>query len=204
MEKKILLSNGEILSLGFEDVLVKFDKMVKDFSHKQYKIYANKPSCLHMNREDFEQEVLVALWKAFENYNLESGACFSTFFNSTVKQHFSNFNRMANAEKLEVGAGTVSLQDADLSESGDELADVVGTNDERFADIEYIDSLETMLNTMDEQEKTIFLNEVSQNKTYEQLAEELGMSRQAIHYRLTKVYRPKWSKLFGQAFGKVD
>lgn len=200
MEKRIMLGTGEIVELGYEGLVSQFENMVSKIAIAQYNCYKNRPATAHMGLEDFEQEVMIVLWNAFEKYDIEMGNCFSTYFKVSADRHFSNFNRIATSKKVDGDYSLVSLQTESTNEGEKEVADLVGNEEVSYREIEEMDAIRTMIETMDEQEKTIFINELSQKRTYEQLSRELGMTRQNLNYLLRKKYKPNWEMLFKKYF----
>lgn len=195
--KKILIMNGKKMELSVVEAMEMSEGLINKIVSEQFNGLSRRPDTVYLEREDLEQEVKLQICKAFESYDVSRECAFTTYYYEGIVKHFSNNNRKLKSDKREISGNCfVSLQEEAYEDDGCMLDELNGFQDDKIENVTFIDLLHKILEDMDEDEKKIFLNILSQNKTNRQLAEEFGVKRQTLEYKIKNVYRPKWQKKF--------
>lgn len=125
MRKAIITNNG-VEMMNFEMVMNKFKGlMIREMNKKFF-----NSTIGGYEREDLEQEGYVAMWQAFESYDITKGVQFSTHLTWQLMSKFSHIKTNASKEKRdETKIESFSLDFVNKGEGGDkdtEVSDVVG------------------------------------------------------------------------------
>lgn len=101
MRKQILIK-GESKELSYEECLIEYHGLINILTAKYKRI-------IPMEKEDFNQEVLMAAWKAYRFYNAEHGTQFSTILGKVIINHLYKILRDIKKDKRKANIGTSSL-----------------------------------------------------------------------------------------------
>lgn len=178
--KNIILSEGVVKPMTFEEVLKQFTPMINKAANIAIGKFGTS-----IEREDMIQEMKLETWKAYEDYNGEYA--FSTFLHYKLMKVTGNEAQKITAKKRS-GAGVISmnatLSDDDEFSMENFIAEEDYTNENMIA----AEMMELIQKNLTEREKTE-LKCVLYPKEYTatQLSEELGISRQAAHQRVVKL-----------------
>lgn len=112
-KKAIILKGEKVVYMDFEEVIEKFKGMIKTaIRNANSKI----PEFKRLDPEDFQQLLLIQVWKAFEEYEVERGNCFSTYLHPKLQDGCKSVLRSAYAQKNDAGGMLDSLDG--LNEEG--------------------------------------------------------------------------------------
>jgi len=168
MLKRIIIKTGITREVSFEEIL-KFNKGLIGINVKKW--YSQ------FEYEDLYQICCMALWKAYIDYDIERGLCFSTvaskyIFNTLSGEYRSRKRHCVSGESLEKELWEGTTLESKLSASRDLIAD--------FEANLYIEQL------LSKKEKTI-LKLLSENYTQIQIAKALNMAQGNISKALKRI-----------------
>lgn len=195
MIKKKLLMNGKIVEMNVVEAMKMSGGLIKTIVDKQYNSLSKRPDFAYISKEDLEQEVKIEIMKSFKTYDVSKNTAFTTYYYEGVMNYFKNLNRQLLTDKRDIkGMLFISLQEQ-VNEDGEEKGDIISKECEELIDAELEILVSELLKSMSLDEKKVFLNKLLQNKTQEQLAKEIGISRQGLHARMGK-YTDNWTEFF--------
>ncbi|MGY3189725.1 sigma-70 family RNA polymerase sigma factor [Lysinibacillus sp. TE18511] len=175
--KQIILSNGVIKTMTFEEVLEQFKPMM----NKATNIAISKFGC-SIDKEDMIQEMKFETWKAYEEYN--GANAFSTFLHYKLKKVTGNTAQRITAQKR-TNEGIVSM-DATIGDSEkNTLQNVLSSDDftsENMIASEMMTFIESNITEREQSELKSVLYPKEYNSTH--LSKELEISRQAAHLKI--------------------
>jgi RNA polymerase sigma factor (sigma-70 family) len=198
MKKAIILSNGEVREMSFEEVLAQFNNMLhKSANDTISKIVFNKPE-----KDDIMQELRFQTWEAFNRY--DGKHAFSTYLTYRIQHGVHRSTNKMYAKKRTNENGTTSLNKIISGEGPDrELEGLLGEEDRDINSVEFrefITDLEKKLNSC---EKIMLKTLMDKNDfSVRDLGDELGVSRQAANNKIRK-FREKMANLL-TATGYVE
>jgi RNA polymerase sigma factor (sigma-70 family) len=184
MEKKaIILSNGAVKEMTYEEVLVQFNNMMHQHAnHIIAKTVFNKPE-----KEDVMQELRLQAWEAFNRYDGEHA--FSTYLYYRMRHGVHRATGKAYAKKRTNIHGTVSMSEATSSNDGvdNDFESLLGECDGDINSVEFNDLLTKLDKTLNEREKIILQTLIDKDDfSVRDLGDALGMSRQGANKNVAK------------------
>lgn len=135
--KKLFLLNTENgikkMNLSFDELYDHFFNMIQDESWKLVKVYSTS-----LSKDEVEQQFTIELWYAFENYDITTGNCVSTFvFNRFKKAKRDLLYPVMNSKKEEWKREKTSSLTAKISEDDrNDFSNNSFENDEKFQQME--------------------------------------------------------------------
>ena len=185
MSTRSALSDQELLSLmisGNEDAFAVL------FEHHQAAVHAFIRRYVHSEplTEDLTQEVFIKLWEGRKN--LGHVTYFKGYLMITARNH--TLNSLRAIAKCEAAMGEVVHA----------YAGERSNTDEELLDKDYRAFLDNILNSLPERTREIFKQCREQGRTYDEVAAELGISRNAVKNHMVhsmKVLRNSVEKELG-------
>lgn len=120
MKKNILKSNGEVISMTFEEVMDSYKGLIVKVA-KTYK-------GMFLTEDDM-QEGYLGLWKAFSSYDEQH--CFSTHAMWMVRQRFAHLKKIETSPKRDTRGKDIIHMEFDLGD-GNELGDMLEDLESQF------------------------------------------------------------------------
>jgi len=180
--KLIIFSSGQKVQMKYEEVREQFyPMMIKVMRRTNLQSDYNK-----VEEDDFMQILELELWKAFEQYDPDTGYCFSTYiFNKLRKgKRDATYSRYSQKNQH---AGLVSL-DAPLNAEGMQLSDVYEDEAASIDDLDFQALVTLIKGNLTEDEKEIFKMVVDvKNHSVQNYADKHNISRQGANQRLNKL-----------------
>ncbi|WP_290306312.1 RNA polymerase sigma factor [Mucilaginibacter flavus] len=168
--------------LAFARLFGKYKGFIYHFVMK----YVNAP----LLAEDLTQEVFIKMWE--NRNNLNGVASFKSYLFTTAKNHTLNSMKVAFRSEAALGL-VVNGFIAERNNTEDDLLHK-----------EYLDFLRRTLETLPPRTREIFKMCREQEKTYDEVAQELGISRNAVKNHMVasmKVLSFSLKKEFGISLG---
>lgn len=188
MKKTIILSEGVKKEMTYEEVLKQFKSMI----NKHANMFLGKFTKEHMEREDILQELNVATWKAYQEY--DGIHAFSTFLTFKLMKETSNAAQKITRKKREHFSSSMN---SSASEDGDlKLENLIPIEDftsENMIAKEMMDLITENINEREQQELACIL--YPKEYSVSALADSRGITRQAAGQRVKKT-RAKLQVLF--------
>lgn len=178
LTKKILLTDGVVKEMNFEEVFYTFEGLI----HKT----ARKTNVYGYDYEDVVQEATIGLLNAFDTYDEKNA--FIVHAKWQIKKQMTVILSYANAKKRESqkdsNNSSLDEQAFDDSEKSlhNTLADATNIENE-FVESEFLSHIVANLNESEKKTLLVILGDVQNSE----LAEEEGISRQAITNRIAKL-----------------
>lgn len=187
--RNIKFKNEVVVEMTIEDLIKRFDKQIKIFARKcASKIQADE------DVEDYMQIGYMTLIKCFEEY--DEKYIFSSYF--IQKLEGENYKLYKKTTRQKRSAQTVSLQSETNQGSDGEattLEDIIGTVDEAIESLAGGDLVDRIFNTLNNDEKHMYLNIIENGVKASSYAYAMGISRQSLNYKLKKL-KEKLSNLY--------
>ena len=182
--RKIRFSNGEIKEMTFEEVRESF----KPMAFKAMKVANNKFVFNAVEEEDFMQELEIEIWRAYDQYDFESGNCFSTYLHYKLQKGVRNATYYKYAQKNQ--HGYVYSLNAPMGDNELRLEDLFAEDDTSVDNLVYSELTTLIRDNLDEKEEEIFKMLVDKKHYPVQVyADKYGITRQAANQRVIKLKR---------------
>lgn len=189
MKKAIILSNGVVKEMTFEQVLDQFKPMMNKWAYSALNkiVYSSsKP-----DKEELLQEMRIQAWTAFQRY--DEIHAFSTILVPRLQHaiHVST-NKMYAQKRTRKGHQFELTMDevmsGDNGEGGGSLAGLLGEEDEGLVSLEFREFIEGLEKRLDDVEKKMVrvLIEKEDGYSVQDFANEEGISRQGANKKLNK------------------
>lgn len=177
--KQIILSNGVVKTMTFEEVLKQFTPMINRATNIAMGKFTN-----NIEREDMIQEMKFEAWKAYEEYNGVNA--FSTILHYKLMKVTGNEAQKITAQKRS-SAGLVSMN-ATIGDGEDlTLQDMFAAEDFTSESMIAQDMMQLIKANLDERELEEFQCILyPEDFNASRLAEMRGISRQASAQRVNK------------------
>lgn len=181
--KRIILSNGVVKEMSYEDILKQFEAMIHQFANSAInKIVFNAPE-----KEEVMQELRIQTWEAYRRYNGINA--FSTYLVPRLQHGVHRATQKLYAKKRTNKNGVESLNKLIGGENGEnELADILGVEDTEMVSAAWREltiHLEKTL-TKDELSMLRVLIEKEDGYSVQDFADENKMSRQGANKKINK------------------
>lgn len=181
--KEILLSNGEVKTMTYEEVSKQFEPMIiKAMNDANNKFMYNA-----VEKEDFKQILDIEVWRAYEAYDIEQGNCFSTYLYFKLQKGVRNATYHRYAQKNQ---GTVISANAPIGDDELKLEDMFSTDDTSTDNI-FFNELATIIKENVSEEEEEILKCLLNKKDFPvvEYAAKHNMTRQAANQRVKKLQR---------------
>lgn len=181
--KEILLSNGEVKAMTYEEVSKQFEPMIiKAMNDANNKFMYNA-----VEKEDFKQILDIEVWRAYEAYDIEQGNCFSTYLYFKLQKGVRNATYHRYAQKNQ---GTVISANAPIGDDELKLEDMFSTDDTSTDNI-FFNELATIIKENVSEEEEEILKCLLNKKDFPvvEYAAKHNMTRQAANQRVKKLQR---------------
>ena len=180
--RKIRFSNGEIKEMTFEEVRESF----KPMAFKAMKAANNKFIFNAVEEEDFMQELEIEIWRAYDQYDFESGNCFSTYLHYKLQKGVRNATYYKYAQKNQ--HGYVYSLNAPMGDNELSLEDLFAEDDTSIDNLVYSELTTLIKENLDEKEEEIFKMLIDKKHYPVQVyADKYGITRQAANQRVIKL-----------------
>jgi RNA polymerase sigma factor (sigma-70 family) len=182
MTKAIILSNGVVKNMTFEEVLKQFEKMINGFAYQALNSFVyNGPE-----KDELIQELHIQVWEAYRRYNGKNA--FSTYLHPRLQHGVTRATQKIFAKKRQAAKGITSLNTMIGSEEGEsELEHLLGEEDYELTSVEFRDFMNHLEKTLDSCEKLMLKSLLDKNDfSIQNLADTLGMSRQGANKKYNK------------------
>ena len=180
--RKIRFSNGEIKEMTFEEVRESF----KPMAFKAMKVANNKFIFNAVEEEDFMQELEIEIWRAYDQYDFESGNCFSTYLHYKLQKGVRNATYYKYAQKNQ--HGYVYSLNAPMGDNELRLEDLFSEDDTSIDNLVYSELTTLIRDNLDEKEEEIFKMLVDKKHYPVQVyADKYEITRQAANQRVIKL-----------------
>lgn len=97
MTGKIIMFKEKEVEMSFEEIVIEFENMVKKFS-KDCVSALGKYQDNNFDEDDYFQEGMVELYKAYEKYDSSKGVCFSTYLFKCLNNALIGIGRRMSTE----------------------------------------------------------------------------------------------------------
>ena len=187
--RNIKFKNEVVVEMTIEDLMRRFDKQIKIFAR-------NCANNIQGNEEveDYVQIGYMTLIKCFEEYDEQY--IFSSYFIQKLKgENYKLFKKSTRQKRV---ANLVSLQsETNQGSEGDAttLEDIIGYVDDAIESLAGGDLVDKIFKTLNEEEKHMYINIIDNGVKASTYAYAMGMSRQALNYKLKKL-KEKLSNLY--------
>ncbi|MED4262039.1 sigma-70 family RNA polymerase sigma factor [Priestia aryabhattai] len=181
--KEILLSNGEVKSMTFEEARKQFEPMViKHMTDANNKFVYNA-----VEKEDFRQILDIEVWRAYEAYDIEQGNCFTTYLHFKLQKGVRNATYHRYAQKNQ---GTTISASAPIGDDELKLEDMFSTEDTSTDSIFFNELASIIKENVSEEEHEI-LQCLLNKKDFPVVdyAAKHNMTRQAANQRVKKLQK---------------
>jgi len=180
--KTILFSNGDSIEMTYEEVRKRFSPMViKAMKRANNKFVYNK-----IDEEDFKQELDIELWRAYDQYDPESGNCFSTYLYYKLQKGVRNVTYSRYSLKNRHN-GIFSMQ-APIGEDDLKLEDMFAAEDDSMESLEVNDLTDIIRsNVSDEEEELLQILMDKKQFSVQDYATRHNITRQAANQRVIKL-----------------
>lgn len=188
MVKNIVLSNGNVVEMGIEQVLTQFDKQIRRVIIEYIGFDA-----FEANEEDLMQSGRIQCWKAFKTYNEKN--CFSTHLTWSLKGMLQQLVKNKKAQKRSVGDFKIVNIDAETSfDSSKSVQDYIADESVHFEDeFQNKELIKYLLENIDESEHPYLALNLGYT-TVTKLAQKTGTSKANISYK-NKRFKAKLAKI---------
>ena len=181
-KKEILFSNGSSIQMTFEEVREKFLPMV----YKTMKQANSKFMFNQVEEEDFQQELELELWRAYEAYDSDTGYCFTTYLYPKLRKGVRNATYSRYAQKNQSN-GVFSIS-APIGDDDLKIEDMLAANDASFDNIATNELLSIILRNVKEDEMDLLKIIIDvKNNPVNAYAKKHGLTRQAANQRVIKL-----------------
>lgn len=178
MKKTIILSQGAEKEMSFEEVEKQFTPMM----NKAVNVHIMKFGD-NVDREDMLQEMRIEMWKAYEEY--DGTHAFSTLLHYKLMKVTGNDSQKTTAKKRK-SFGVLSMNSTVGDTEDLTLEDMFADEDYTCENMIASEMMGVINESLDEREKRELVCIIDPEYTVTQLANEMGMSRQACRQRVNK------------------
>lgn len=177
MKKNIVLSNGNVIEMGIEQVLAQFDKQIRRVIIEYIGFDA-----FDANEEDLMQNGRIQCWKAFETYNEKN--CFSTHLTWSLKGMLQQLVKNKKAQKRDSGSFKMVNIDSETSfDSTKSIQDYIADDSVNYeSDFQDKELMKYLLKNIKEEEHIYLMLNLGYT-TVTKLAEKTGTSKANISYK---------------------
>ena len=177
MKKNIVLSNGNVIEMGIEQVLAQFDKQIRRVIIEYIGFDA-----FEAGEEDLMQNGRIQCWKAFETYNEKN--CFSTHLTWSLKGMLQQLVKNKKAQKRDSGSFKIVNIDAETSfDSTKSVQDYIADESVNYeSDFQDKELMKYLLKNIKEEEHIYLMLNLGYT-TVTKLAEKTGTSKANISYK---------------------
>lgn len=181
MTKEIKFSTGEIIQMTFEEVRKRFyPTLRKEVRQTNNRFIYNKTE-----ESDFLQELEIELWRAFNDYQVEQGYCFSTYLYYKLKKGVKKATFHKYAQKNQ-HKGLYSMS-APVGEDDLKLEDMFASDENAGDGIMYETLVNIVKDNIEDGEEELLQMMLDIKKYPVQVyADKYGITRQAATQRLVK------------------
>lgn len=191
MTKAIILSNGVVRIMTYEEVLKQFDRMINRFTNQAIeKIIYNKPEF-----EEIKQELRIQTWEAYRRYNGINA--FSTYLVPRLQHGVYRATQKMYAKKRTYKGKMQQLDEELDGKDGNKMtvAELIGDEDQDMISLPFKELMMFLEKTLEPSEKVILKSLLDKNDfSIQDLADTLGMSRQGANKKYNK-FRSKMANL---------
>lgn len=180
--KKILFSNEDSREMNFEEVRERFLPMAfKAMKQANSKFVFNA-----VEEDDFMQELEVEIWRAFNQYDPESGNCFSTYLHYKLQKGVRNATYYKYAQKNQHGA--IIPINAPMGDSDMTVEDLLEEESTSIDNILYTELSDLIKSNLEDDEEDLFKILVDKKQYPVQVyADKHEITRQAANQRVMKL-----------------
>lgn len=195
--KQIIFSNKEIKEMTFEEVREQFRPMLI----KAMRRTNNKSLYNQVEEDDFMQELEIELWRAFVQYDPETGYCFSTYLHYKLMKGTKAATYSRYAQKNQHN-GLFSMN-APVGENDLKLEDLFASDDTSMSNIEFEELTSLIQENLKENEVDLFKILVDRSRyTVQDYADEHSITRQAANQRVVKL-KKKLQKIVSDQYLEI-
>ena len=180
--KQIILSSNHKKEMTFEEVVEQFEPMLRK------KIWNTNNRSLYnkVETEDFMQELMVELWKAYDQYDPELGNCFSTYLHFKLLKGVRDVTYSRYFQKNQHN-GLISM-DAKMGNTEMEIKDLFKSDADTSEDLEYKELINLILDNIEEEEVELLKVIIDrQIYTVQDYANKHNITRQGANQRVIKL-----------------
>ena len=180
--KTILFSDGTKKEMTFEEVRLRFMPMIlQAIRRTNSKFVYNE-----VEEEDFRQELEIELWRAYEQYELTSGNCFSTYLHYKLQKGIRNVTYTRYSLKNRHN-GLISMN-APTGEDDLKLEDMFASDEDTLGDIVYQELVKLVMSNVTEEEQDTLKCMLNKKEfSVQNYADKYGITRQAANQRIVKL-----------------
>lgn len=188
MKKLIKLSQTEICEMSYEELLVRYEPYINKQCHLFRQLALRRlPQFEYLyDHDDFKQEAIMSIKKAFDRYNIDYNILFYTYMKSTVEGSLKRFcrdvtqSRRYSPEEMNVISFDKRINNGENKETT--LLDIYSNNKSIDAknDIDTFidkDMINDALSILTDKEKYIINNIYFKDKVQRVIGKELNMSQ---------------------------
>jgi RNA polymerase sigma factor (sigma-70 family) len=191
MTKAIILSNGVVKNMTYEEVLKQFDQMLNRFVTQAIeKIVYNKPEF-----EEIKQELRIQTWEAYRRY--DGKHAFSTYLVPRLQHGVYRATQKMYAKKRTYKGKMTQLDESLDTKDGTKMtiSELIGDEDQDMMSLPFKELMIYLEKTLDYSEQVMLKSLLDKNDfSIQDLADELGMSRQGANKKYNK-FRSKMANL---------
>lgn len=192
--KEILLSDGRVLKMTFEEVYKKFAPMItKTIKKANSRFIFNQ-----VEEDDFRQELNLELWRAYQSYDISTGNRFTTYLYYKLQKGVRNMTYSRYALKNQ-NNGVYSIH-APIGDDELKIEDMISIDDTSLDNIHFRELFDLIIKNITEEEKDI-LRVLLDRKEFSVVdyAKKYGITRQAANQRVVKL-RKKLQKIVAKEY----
>lgn len=186
MKKQVILSNGVVKEMTYEEVLKQFNPMMNRFANSAIdKVVYNKPE-----KEELLQEMRIQAWTAFKRY--DEIHAFSTCLVPRLQHAIHKSTSKMYAQKRKKTGFEHSIDEVLSSEDGEgggfAYGSILGEEDAEMSSLDFREFISGLENKLTDAEKKMIrvLIEKEDGYSVQDFADDEGISRQGANKRLTK------------------
>lgn len=192
-KREIRFSDGEVKLMTYDEVLKQFSDMINKFA---YEIVSNSIYNEILEKDDVKQELLIGLWKAYLQYDVNAKTAFSTYLHHKLMGKRSTVVSKVTAKKRVNESGTLSMNASVLEDGGEsELENSLGYEDDSIAAVEFSEFIKGVNQSLNKEDR-LCLRVLMDKKSYSvnDLSEDLGMTRQGAAKKVN-VFKEKMKNI---------
>lgn len=188
----------ETISTGITETIPTFEEVWKSHKNLIYKIML-KMNVDNQHKDDLIQCGKIGIHRAIATYQPEKGGKFISWVITYVKKEMIEYlnqnlrivripvNQLKNKERLPQPTDTIYSLDEPFQDSGDSLYSTIAYDDEEYTETD-TSLLKEAISTLKPQWQTI-MSMISEGKEIKEIAEYLGISRQAAYQQKEKAIK---------------
>ncbi|MEK5205198.1 sigma-70 family RNA polymerase sigma factor [Bacillus sp. FSL R10-2789] len=182
MKKTILFSNQPARQMTFEEVREQFAPMViRSMKNANNRFIFNA-----VEEDDFRQELEIELWRAFKDYDSNSGNCFTTYLHYKLQKGVRNATYSRYSLKNQHN-GILSMS-APVGEDDLKLEDLFSTDDTSTDNLTMNELTAIIRSVVGEDEEDTLKALLNKKEFPVQIfADKHGITRQAANQRIVKL-----------------